>query len=371
MNDAPLPQSDQIDGAPHPRETLTLFGHHAAQETFLDAFKADRLHHAWLISGPRGVGKATLAWKLARFLLATPYDDGGMFAAPVPDTLDIDENHPVNARIVAGSEPGIFALRRPYDEDKKKFKAQITVDEVRKLKGFFGMSATDGGRRVVIVDTADEMNVNAANALLKLLEEPPSQAYLLLISHQPSRLLPTIRSRCRELRCASLDTSEITHALAATGITDIDANALGELTGGSVGEALALINLDGLKLYQGLVNIAATFPNFDRPMANALGETMAARGAEERFALMCRLLDTFLNRLSRAGLGMVSQEALSGEMDVLKRLSPTPQAATRWAEIAHQTADRLRHGRAVNLDPAALVLDMIVQMNDTARRTAA
>ena len=371
MSDEALPQSDQIEGAPHPRETTRMFGHTKPQQDFLDAFNADRLHHAWMITGPRGVGKATLAWKIARFLLTAPMDDGGMFAAPPPDTLDIDANHPVNNRILAGSEPGIFTLRRPYDADKKKFKAQITVDEVRKLKGFFGMSATDGGRRVVIVDTADDMNVNAANALLKLLEEPPVEAYLLLVSHQPSRLLPTIRSRCRELRCGRLETPDIANALAASGAADINAAALAELTGGSVGEALALINLDGLKLYQGLVNIAGTFPNFDRPMAIALGEAMAARGADEKFALLTRLLDTFLNRLSRAGLGMIETEALNGEMDVLRRLSPDPNASRHWAEIAHQTADRLRHGRAVNLDPAALVLDMIVAMNDTARRTAA
>jgi DNA polymerase-3 subunit delta' len=371
MSDDALPQSDQLEGTPHPRETAQLFGHEAAQATFLDAFNSDRLHHAWLISGPRGIGKATLAWRLARFLLATPKDDGGMFAAAEPTSLDIDPSHPVNSRILAGSEPGVLTIRRAYDEDKKKFKAQITVDEVRKLKGFFGMSAADGGKRVVIVDTADDMNVNAANALLKLLEEPPGEAYILLNSHQPSKLLPTIRSRCRELRCGPLGPDEIASALAAAGTEAIDAHALTELAGGSVGEALALHNLEGLKLYQGLVNIAATFPNFDRPMGVALGEKMAARGNDAQFSLMCRLLDTFLNRLSRAGLGLITQEALPGEMQVLTKLSPDANAAREWAEIAHVTADRLRHGRAVNLDPAALVLDMIINMNDVARRTAA
>jgi DNA polymerase-3 subunit delta' len=124
-------------------------------------------------------------------------------------------------------------------------------------------------------------------------------------------------------------------------------------------------------LYQGLVNIAATFPDFDRPMVAALGEKMAARGNDAQFNLLARLLDTFLNRLSRAGLGLVDQEAIPGELKVLQKLSPDPAAALAWAEIAHHAADRLRHGRAVNLDPAALVLDMILSMNDVARRTAA
>lgn len=371
MNDDTPPRADQIEGAPHPRETTQLFGQNTAEQQFLEAFNGDRLHHGWLISGPRGVGKATLAWKIARFLLATPDDDGGMFAAPTPDSLNISPEHPLNNRILAGSEPGVFSLRRAYDADKKKFQAQISVDEVRKLKGFFGMSATDGGRRVVIVDTADEMNVNAANALLKLLEEPPSRATLLLVSHQPSKLLPTIRSRCRELRCSALGPDHLAKALHASGAQSVDAHALSQLAGGSVGEAMALITLDGLKLYQALINIAATFPDFDRPRAAALGELMAARGADEKFGLMGRLVDTFLNRLAHTGLGMIDQEALPGELDVLRRLSPDANAARAWAEIAYQTADRLRHGRGVNLDPAALVLDMVVSMNDTARRTAA
>ncbi|MEP5761782.1 MAG: DNA polymerase III subunit delta' [Litoreibacter sp.] len=371
MSDDALPRSDQIDGAPHPRETTRLFGQETAEANFMEAFNGDRLHHGWLITGPRGVGKATLAWRIARFLIATPNDDGGMFAPARPENLDIPVDHSVNRRILAESEPGIFSLRRPYDPDKKKLKAQITVDEVRKLKGFFGLSATDGGRRVVIVDTADEMNVNAANALLKLLEEPPERTYLLLISHQPSKLLPTIRSRCRELRCTGLEAQALSQALLASGAQDVDTNALSQLAGGSVGEAMALMNLDGLKLYQRLVNIAGTFPRFDRPMAAAMGELMAARGADEKFALMGRLVDTLLNRLARAGLGLIDQEAIPGELDILRRLSADANAARLWSEVSHTIAERLRHGRGVNLDPAALVLDMVVTMNDTARRTAA
>ena len=204
MTDATLPEPDRIDGAPHPRETQALYGQDTAQADFLQAYDSDRLHHGWLITGPKGVGKATLAWQIARFLLATPpVQDDGLCGTPTPPTsLKIAEEQRVARRMLAGSEPGLFVLRRPYDDKAKRLKAQITVDEVRKLKGFFALSAADGGRRVVIVDAADDMNVNAANAILKLLEEPPDRTTLLLISHQPSRLLPTIRSRCRELRLA-------------------------------------------------------------------------------------------------------------------------------------------------------------------------
>jgi DNA polymerase III subunit delta' len=187
-----IPEPDRTLGAPHPRATARLIGQDAAETTFLTAFNTGRLHHAWLITGPRGVGKATLAWRIAKFLLATPDDDGGMFAPPPPITLDLPDS-PILHRINALSESRLFLLRRPYDEKTARLRAEITVDEVRKMKSYFTLSAADGGRRVAIIDAVDDMNTAAANALLKLLEEPPAKVTLLLIAHQPARLLPTIR----------------------------------------------------------------------------------------------------------------------------------------------------------------------------------
>lgn len=372
MSDEDLPQADQIDGAPHPRETTHLVGQLAAEEAFLDAFNTDRLHHGWLITGPKGVGKATLAWRIARFLLATPKDDGGMFAAPAPDTLDIPESHPVNPRIAALSEPALFLLRRSYDEKTKKLKSVIAVDEVRRLKSFFALSNPDGGRRVVIVDAADEMNVAAANALLKILEEPPADCTLLLVAHQPSRLLPTIRSRCRELRCAQLSPDDMARALEAAGASAADQSvALAELSGGSVGEALRLLNMDGLTLYRELFAVIETLPRLDRSAALKLAEKTAARGVEGRLDLMLRLFDVALSRLSRAGLGLVDTQATSGELLTLARLSPDDNAARAWATLAATSSARARHGQAVNLDPSSLILDMLFSMNDVAARTAA
>ena len=206
MSDQALPDPTQVEGAPHPAETRRLLGQTAAERAFLDAFSGGRLHHAWMLIGPKGVGKATLAWKIARFLLATPdAEEDGLFGAPPPpETLDIGEDHPVTRRSRAGAEPGLFVLKRGPNDKGDRIAAEIRVDQVRKLKSFFALSSADGGRRVVIVDAADEMNVNAANALLKLLEEPPVRTVMLLVCHQPSRLLPTIRSRCRELRLAAL-----------------------------------------------------------------------------------------------------------------------------------------------------------------------
>ena len=368
MTDAP-PEPDRIDGAPHPRDTAHLFGQSAAEATFLAAHTTQRLHHAWMITGPKGVGKATLAWKIARFLLATPDDDGGMFAPPPPTDLTIAPDHPVSRRIAALSEPRLFLLRRPYDEKTERLLRDITVDEVRKMKSFFTLSATDGGRRVAIIDSLDDMNPNAANALLKLLEEPPARVTLLLIAHQPARLLPTIRSRCRELRLGPLSADDLSAALTQAGgtVAAEQAVALAELAGGSVGEAFRLTNLDGLKLYASLIRLLSTLPRLDRPMALTLAEAGAVRGAEAQFDLIVTLIDLFLARLARAGTTRtLPPEAAPGESALLERLAGSPQSARDWADLAQHLGIRARRGKAVNLDPAALLMDMVLRIDEAA-----
>jgi DNA polymerase-3 subunit delta' len=367
-----IPQPDRVDGALHPRDTADLIGQDAAQAAFLDAFNAGKLHHAWMLTGPRGVGKATLAWKIARFLLATPDpDDGGMFAAPTPDTIEIDQDHPVARRIASGGEAGLKAVTRSINPDTKRMRKQIVVDDIRALNGFFQMSSADGGRRVVIIDDADEMNVNAANALLKMLEEPPARATLILLSHQPSSLLPTIRSRCRVLRLGTLGPDQMADALAASGV-DItgDAGALAELSGGSVGGALRLSLMGGLRMYAELVGLMSSLPRMDRARAIKLAEAAATRGAEEKLALLFTLINLLLSRLARTGATGTPPlvEAAQGETQLLQRLSPNPTQGRLWAEVAQEISARAQHGMAVNLDPAALVLDTLFKMSDTAPR---
>ena len=369
MAEADIPEADCIEGAPHPRATSTLLGQGSAEATFLQAFNTGRLHHGWLITGPRGVGKATLAWRLARFLLATPEDDGGMFAAPPPETLDIPDSHPVARRIAALSEPRLSLLRRAYDEKKAKLQDVISVDEVRKMKSFFTLSAADGGRRVAIIDAVDEMNPAAANALLKLLEEPPKSVTMFLISHQPARLLPTIRSRCRELRLGPLSAQDLSDALTMAGgeVAPEDRSALAELAGGSVGEAFRMTNLEGLALYARLVKLMATLPRLDRVQALAFAEAGAGRGAEAQFDLIVTLLDLCLARLARSGTcGTPLPEAAPGEAALIARLAPNPWAAREWASLAQTLGLRARRGKAVNLDPAALLMDMLLQIDEAA-----
>ncbi len=371
----PLPEPDRLEGAPHPRETARLYGHGAAEAEFLAAHARGRLHHAWMLTGPRGLGKATLAWRIARFLLATPTEqDGGMFGAPPPpESLDIDPEHPVARRMKALAEPRLFLLRRGANKTGSALSQVITVEEVRALKKFFALSAADGGARVAIIDSIDEMNPSAANALLKVLEEPPPGVTFLLISHQPARLLPTIRSRCRELRLSPLSPDDMARALDQAGgeINPDQTIALAELAGGSAGEAFRLTNLDGLAAYAALLRLFRDLPRLDRPRVIALAEAAAARGNPEAFDLTLTLIDLFLARLSRAAVTrQTPPEAGPGEAELFARLAPDTRAALIWADLAQSLTQRARRGKAVNLDPAALLMDMLFRIDETAGHLA-
>ncbi len=354
-------EPDAVSGAPHPRHTRLLLGQEVAEQAFLDAARSDRLHHAWLLVGPRGVGKATLAWRIARWLLAEHAS---------ARSLDADPEEPVARRLAALSEPALFLLRRTHDDRTDRLKTVITVDEVRRLGSFFSLSRPDGGRRVVILDAADEMNLSAANALLKVLEEPPRDTVMLLVCHRPRALLPTIRSRCRVLRCAPLAADQVARALTAAGIdAGEDAGAIAELAAGSVGEAARLAQMDGAEIYKAVTEVLSSMPLLDRSSAFALAEKTSGRANEARLDATVGMFEAALSRMARRGAGVPMSEAVSGEASLAARLAPTPHAARAWADLQTELSARARHARAVNLDPASLILDMVLKANDTATRT--
>lgn len=363
-----LPEPDRVEGAPHPRETLHLFGQAAAEEAFLRAHNSGRFQHGWLLTGPQGLGKATFAWRCARFLLAAPPADDGLFGAPPPPaTLDVPADHPVARRVAALSEPRLFLLRRAANDKGDRMSQVIAVDEVRAMRKFLHLSAADGGHRAVIIDAVDEMNPAAANALLKVLEEPPPRVTLFLVSHRPAGLLPTIRSRCRELRLSPLLPPDLARALDQAGVSTDDPGALAELAGGAPGEAIRLTLQDGLTLYRQLVALLDTLPRLDRPRTLALCDSASGKAAETRFDLFVTLIDLFLARLARAGtLRATPPEAAPGEAALFARLAPDARAARLWAELAQTLGTRARRGRAVNLDPAALLMDMLLRIDETA-----
>ncbi|TFL18544.1 DNA polymerase III subunit delta' [Jannaschia formosa] len=347
-----IPEPDRLGDAPHPRETDRLLGQEAAEAAFLDAWNSGRLHHGWLLTGPRGVGKATLAWRIARFLLTDP-------PLPAP-SLDPRPGHPALPRLKALSEPGLMLLRRPWDEKAKRLKQDITVDEVRRLGGFFGLSA--GGRRVVLVDAADDLNPSAANAILKLLEEPPKQATLLLVAQKPAGLLPTIRSRCRVLRLGRLGPDALAEAVAQAGGGD-EGLALAD---GSVGAALSL-GAGGAEVYAALLSLYAR-GQMDRGAARKLADACAGRQGAERLQQTLDAIDRLLHRAARAGLLGPPSDAGPREAETLARLAPHDGAARDWAALAQKVADRAAHARTVNVDPAAIVWDALAAIDEAARR---
>jgi DNA polymerase-3 subunit delta' len=362
-----LPEPDAVEGAPHPRRAARLFGQEAAEAAFLSAFNSDRLHHAWLISGPRGSGKATLAWRIAAFLLDRPVG-GGLFGPVAEDSLDTGADGPLRHRLAALSEPRLHLLRRGADQSGQKLATVIRVDEVRRLREFFRLSAADGGRRVVIVDAADEMNPQASNALLKELEEPPKLATFLLVCHQPGALLPTIRSRCRSLKTRALDPASLAAALDQAGVEVSDAAALDALAGGSAGFAVRLVTLGGLDLYASLVGLVGGSPGLDRPAAMKLSEGFGGRQNEPRFDLLLTLVDVLLARLARTGsLGPPARTTSADERSLLVRLAPSPAAGRMWADLQQELSARARQGKAVNLDPASLILDTLFRIDEAAK----
>ena len=238
--------SDRIEGFAHPRETHALLGQEAALGRVARALRSGRVPSAWLITGAPGIGKATLAYRIARYLLAYGATDKG------PEDLSVPEDQTTARQVAAGSHPGLLVLKRAINPKTGKLMTVLAVDEIRRLANFFGMTSGAGGWRVAIVDTADDMNDNAANALLKMLEEPPGDAMLLLLSNTPGRLLPTIRSRCQRLELRPLDDASLQKMLARElpETSAAERAALARLSGGSIGAALTLAAGDGAALAQ-------------------------------------------------------------------------------------------------------------------------
>lgn len=220
----PAPELDKEPSAPHPRETFSFIGHEAEEEAFAEGLRGGRMHHAWLLAGPKGLGKATLAYRVARAAL------GAKRIGPRP--LDVDPEDTVARRVMALSHPDLFVLRRGLN-DRGKPRREIAVDDARELGHFFSLAPSEGGMRVAIVDAVDDLNRNAANAILKTLEEPPARSILLLVCHAPGAILPTIRSRCRRLALRPLSDDLVRKASGA------DAGIVA-LAKGRPGRAIAL-----------------------------------------------------------------------------------------------------------------------------------
>jgi len=337
-----------------PHATPRLHGHSAAEQTFLDALDSGRMPHAWLLAGPEGIGKTTFAHLAARAILSGK------------STLKHDASIPAHHRIAEGNETALTILQRSLNEKTGKLRSNISVEEVRALKRALTFAATEGGWRVVVVDPAEDMNPSAANALLKVLEEPPDRVVFFLISHTPRRLLPTILSRCRRLDFSPLDERDL-----ATAYED----AVGEpapetiiaAARGSVGAALSLAAEGGSALQEAIASVLAPLPNhIDRPALHALADNAAAAGKDDAFRTATKLIADLTARMATCAAGTDPPPA------GYERLAPiaTTSSAPIWADTTEQIVSTTERTLALNLDRRQALLDMVARIEKVAKGAA-
>jgi DNA polymerase III subunit delta' len=317
---------DDIDEPPHPRETTVLFGHGAAEAALLAAYRSGRMPHGILIAGPKGIGKATLAYRIARFILSHP--DPTASEVQNASSLQVDSTSPVARRIAAQAQPDLLVIERTVNE-RGVLRNQIAVDDIRGTVPFFGSTAGEGGWRVAVIDAVDDLNRSGANALLKVLEEPPQRGLLLLIAHSTARVPATLRSRCRILSLRPLAQQEIAAALAATvGLNSSDpaivaASAAAE---GSVARALTLLDESALTLRQHALDLLARLPAIDPADLHTLGDSLAGTDPQPLAAFVDAVNAWLSQRLNRGG----------GDLARLNRLAEASErinAAARDTEM--------------------------------------
>jgi len=366
------------NGPPSPRANPDLIGHEAQERLLLETLlDSGRMAHAWLFTGPRGIGKATLAYRFARYLLASgavgskgPKLFGDMLPTAGDDGLFVDPVAPVFKRVAASSHADLLSIERT-ENDRGKLRTEIVVNDIRSIASFLNLTAAEGGWRVVIVDSADEMNRNASNAVLKILEEPPGHALLLLVSHNPGLLLPTIRSRCRTLGLLPLANDAVTEMLRQffPNLSQSDAALLAHLAEGSIGRAINLTKEGGLEIYRELIKLLETLPNLDAVRLHKFGSRLTKPGADQAFRTGTELLTRWLGRLIRtlsatdAGGGPTLDKFERAEFMRLGR------AATldRWLQVWEKITHLLVHTGGANLDRKQVVLNIFFALEDAFR----
>lgn len=360
------PEADRLDGFPHPRETTRLFGHDRGEAELAEVIAGGRMHHAWVLAGPSGIGKATFAYRAARCLLA-----GADERRVAQGSLDVPATSVAARQVLSLSHPGLLVLRRPYDHKNKRFTASIPVDEVRRLRSFLGHRASENAWRVVIVDSADDLNVNAANALLKSLEEPPPRMVFLLVSSEPGRLLNTIRSRCRRLEFAPLGEDDVRQAaLAAFAASEADPPAddawprLVALAQGSVRRLIGLHFAGGLDLSQHIEATLAAFPAVKWGRIHDLADRLSGAANEEKYLIYQELL---FDRLAGLVKAAATGDAPPPTLEAARRLIPVGQLAS-WAAMWETLLSEEAETRALNLDRKAFILATIERLAAAARR---
>lgn len=331
-----------LDGAIPPQENPKLFGHDEAAQFLAQSYRSGKGHHAILIEGPEGIGKATLAFRFAHHVLSHPEP------ALAPERLaDPDPEAQVSRQIASGASHNLLHLTRPVDEKTGKVKSAITVDEVRRAGHFFSQTSGTGNWRIVIIDPADDLNRNAANAILKILEEPPKRALFLVLSHAPGKLLPTIRSRCMPLRLLPLNNGDMELALQNLGLTmsEDKRSALLEASKGSVSQALKLLNYGGSDIVDVFSEVMAASGPSSRKQMHKLADVLAQKDGDI-------VLNFFMEHATETLMDRARAAAMAGDI----------HSAERHARLSSSLSERITIAQAYNLDKKQMVLSILEDM---------
>jgi DNA polymerase-3 subunit delta' len=341
---------DVLDGAISPAENMRLFGHQEAEQFLAQSYRSGKGHHAILIEGPEGIGKATLAFRFANHVLT--HSDPAQAPAELADP---DLNSIVSRQIASGASHNLLHLTRPVDEKTGKVKSAITVDEVRRAGKFFSQTSGTGNWRIVIVDPADDLNRNAANAILKILEEPPKRSLFLVLTHAPGKLLPTIRSRCLPLQLKPLAPDAMHNAMSNLGfdLSGPDGQKVLASAEGSVSEALKLINYGGLDIMATFETIMTGQEPGIRKDMHKLADVLAGKDSETIFAFFLALVTGHM-------MGEARRAAYSGDLE----------RADRFARLSSSVTERITVAQAYNLDRKQTVLSILDDIRSASRALA-
>ncbi len=325
----------------HPRHATELLGHQKAEAKLLQAHQSGKLHHAWLMSGPRGIGKATLAYRFAKFLLHVPSAERAL----AHHTLHVAPEASAARQVMAASHPDLLVIERAVDTRNKRLKTEIAVDDARQAQNFFARTSGAGGFRIAIVDCADDLNAESANSLLKVIEEPPRQSIFLIVCHQPGRLLRTIRSRCLRLPLDALDidsTVRVLNSLPPEAVEG-EGEALRQaaaLSKGSPGRALELVGSKGAAAYAEFLKRSRLTPG----TAVEIGASFTGRETAEDYFIFCELLVGWI-------AGRAREAGLEGRGEALAAAHDDINASLRQTD-------------ALNLDRRQTVTDALVRLEE-------
>jgi DNA polymerase III subunit delta' len=354
-----VPESDRFEDTPHPRESYQCFGHAGTERQFIRSYLVGHLPHAFIIGGPPGVGKATLAWRVARFLLANP--DPAAAAGEAKADLFVAPDRPAARQIAALAHPDLVLLRREWNEKDKRFFTEIRVEDVRRAIHMFQQAAGRGGYRICILDCAEDLNPSSANALLKLIEEPPPRSLFLIVAHRPGRMLATLRSRCQKILLKPLAAADIGQSVAALGppwsaASEAKLAAAIARAHGSIHNVLRLLDDRGIAFDTNLGRMLDDLPRIDWSKVHALADRVAARNNGKDYETMLAAIETWLDTRVRHG-------ARTFQGDCARRLAP-------YALVWEKLSEAAREIETFNLDKRPFVLSLFADLAAAAQASS-